>query len=145
MKHYIISLLFVVSFGGYATCFEYAAGQFGVDVSVLRAIAAVESNFQGDAMSINSNHSYDIGIMQINSVHKPVIEKAGLHMADLLNPCTNVIVGAWLLQGAIQREDGDVWKGVGRYHSATPKYSAIYIRRIQKAFNQRSNSVTTMK
>lgn len=129
----VVMAALLVCSGAQARCFAYAAEKFGVDETLLRAIARVESGFNEQALNINTNHSYDIGMMQINSIHRATLEKAGLAMTDLLDPCTNVIVGAWLLESAIRRSDGDVWKGVGRYHSATPSRALTYIRRVRKA------------
>lgn len=129
----LVALTLCFSTGVQANCFPYAASRFGVQETILRAIARVESGFNGQALNVNTNASYDIGMMQINSIHKETLEKAGLTMTDLLEPCTNVIVGAWLLEEAIRRSDGDVWKGVGRYHSATPALASVYIRKVREA------------
>ncbi|HAL9713135.1 TPA: lytic transglycosylase domain-containing protein, partial [Escherichia coli] len=32
----------------------------------------------------------------------------------------------------------DVWEGVGRYHSATPKYKYRYIEKVKKVYNKHS-------
>ena len=129
----LITLSLCFSSGVQANCFPYAASRFGVDETILRAIARVESGFNGQALNVNKNASYDIGMMQINSIHKDTLEKTGLTMTDLLEPCTNVIVGAWLLERAIQRSDGDIWKGVGRYHSGTPELALSYTQKVRKA------------
>jgi len=135
-KYAFLVSLFLFSSHIEAACFSYAAERFGVDEIILKSIAHVESSFNDHAMNVNNNRSYDIGIMQINSIHKQTLEKAGLTMVDLLDPCTNVIVGAWLLGDAIERSGGDVWEGVGRYHSATPKYAEVYIDKVRKAFKR---------
>lgn len=132
----LISCLMLASFPSQAYCFSYAAARFGVDADILRAIARAESSMNPDALNVNKNNSYDIGMMQINSIHEPVLKKAGLSLATLSEPCTNVIVGAWLLKGATERAGGDIWHGVGNYHSVTPKHHNVYISKVRKAFEQ---------
>lgn len=129
----VMSAVMLTSFSSHAFCFSYAAERFHVDEDILRAIAKVESSFNPKALNVNKNKSYDIGLMQINSIHEPVLKKAGLSLEALREPCTNVIVGAWILNNATQRAGGDVWHGVGNYHSATPVYHDIYISKVRKA------------
>jgi soluble lytic murein transglycosylase-like protein len=134
---FVLTLVCGLPLSAQAHCFDYAAQRFDVDADILRAIARVESNFNHKAMNVNNNKSYDIGMMQINSIHKSALEKAGVKMEDLMEPCTNVIVGAWILKGSIERAGGDTWKGVGYYHSSTPKFYEVYISKVKKAFANR--------
>lgn len=119
-----------------AHCFKLAAESFGVNQNILMAIAQVESGYNENALNINKNKTFDIGIMQINSIHLNVLSKIGLKQDNLLDPCTNIIVGAWLLKEATYRENGDVWRGVGRYHSATPALAQKYIEKVQVSFGK---------
>ncbi|QLK63784.1 transglycosylase SLT domain-containing protein (plasmid) [Enterobacteriaceae bacterium Kacie_13] len=135
MKKLLLSVVLMLVFSQVqAHCFNYAAQKFNVDEDILRAIAKVESGYNANAVNVNKNHSVDLGLMQINSIHVPKLSKAGIKMEDLLEPCTNVIVGAWLLRGSIDRANGDLWRGVGYYHSATPRFYLSYISKVKKAF-----------
>lgn len=84
----------------------------------------------------NSNGSYDIGPMQVNTVHLPDLAKTyGLPkstVAQLLayDGCFNVAVGSWLLRQATNAVNGDFWRGIGRYHSRTPERANSYILRV---------------
>lgn len=101
-------------------CWLEAGQRYGVSPNLLYAIASVESNL--DALAINLTHrhrtgSYDIGLMQINSSHLPVLGLHGIRELDLYDPCTNIHVGAWLLARAF-RETGYGWQSVGAYNAA---------------------------
>jgi hypothetical protein len=46
------------------------------------------------------------------------LSKFGIGPKDLMNPCVNIFVSAWLYAQRI-REYGNTWDAVGAYHSKT--------------------------
>ncbi|ACZ13017.1 lytic transglycosylase domain-containing protein [Sulfurospirillum deleyianum] len=40
---------------------------------------------------------FDMGIMQINSIHKPMLDRANISLYDLFDPKVNIQVGAYIL------------------------------------------------
>lgn len=102
-----------------ANCWQIAGSRYHIDPLLLYAIAKVESGLNTNAHNVNSDGSHDIGLMQINSRHLPALAKFGITERHLLSqPCTSVIVGAWVLAGFI-REKGYDWQAVGAYNAGT--------------------------
>ncbi len=100
-----------------ANCWQLAASRYHVDPLLLYAIAKVESGLNPHARNVNSDGSQDIGLMQINSRHLPALAQWGITEQHLITqPCTSVMVGAWILAGFI-REQGYGWQAVGAYNA----------------------------
>ena len=111
-------LLFGIVLPAHA-CWQDAAARYGIDARLLYAIAQQESSL--DPQAINRSHaertgSVDVGLMQVNSRWLPVLARHGIREADLLEPCTNLRVGAWILAQNFQRY-GATWEAVGAYHA----------------------------
>lgn len=140
----ILSLMFVGN--AHATCFDRAAQTYGVEARLLKAIAKVESSGKSDAINMNKHKnsvSYDIGLMQINSTwlrHK-FFKEMGYQKEHLLMPCTNVMVGAWVLANNF-RDYGTNWEAVGAYNASCKTLSPAacqrvrlkYINKVYKAY-----------
>lgn len=118
------------------SCMEKAAALHHVDLSLLRAIAKVESNMNPKAVGKNKNGSSDTGLMQINDWWLPTLAKHGIKKSDLLDACTSAYVGAWILAHSIQQH-GLTWRAVGAYNSPTEKNQQIYADKVNKALAQR--------
>ena len=111
-------------------CFETASTRFNVDKRMLVAIAKTESSLNPNAVGPkNSNGSYDIGMMQINTGWLPTLSKLGISRSDLLNGCNNIYVGAWIMAHNIHRH-GSTWKAVGAYNASTASKQVAYANRV---------------
>lgn len=78
-------------------CFADASEKHNVDERVLIAIAKYESNFNERAVGPKDRGGHtSYGIMQISDVWKPLLEKNGLTIEDLYEPCKNIQLGAYL-------------------------------------------------
>lgn len=126
-----------------------AARHAGVHPDLLSSIVWVESRAWPWALNINSVGLYprtraeaewvlgrvgddvDIGYAQVSYRHWG--RALGLRKADLLEPRTNLILGALILRQGMEREAG--WGGVGRYHSATPHRKLFYAYRVAKTLS----------
>lgn len=117
----------------YADCFDDAARWQGVHAGILRAIAIQENRRCDTTIHKNKNGSIDIGCMQINSIHLPELAKYAITKESLLNPCTNIFVGARLYKKMVVKY-GNTWTAVGAYHSETPKYREVYARSVEGIF-----------
>ena len=112
-------------------CWDAAATRYGVSRELLYAIARTESGMNPFAIGRNVNGSHDIGLMQINSTWLPALAPHGIGEHELLEPCTNIQVGAWILAGNVQRL-GYTWEAVGAYHTADPALARAYAARIYR-------------
>lgn len=118
----------------YKKCFEEAANRYGLDQRMLVAIAKTESGIRSGVIGPkNSNDTYDIGVMQINSAWRPTLAKYGISEQGLMDPCTNIHVGAWILATNIQTH-GPTWKAVGAYNARTPSKQVVYVKKVQRNY-----------
>lgn len=119
-------------------CIIQEAQRQQFDVLRVLAVLKAEGGRVGQ-YSRNTNGSYDVGPMQLNTVHIPEFAKLyGVSeptMAQLLayDGCFNVAVGAMVLRKRTNEANGDFWYGIGRYHSKTPAVSTKYILRVYSA------------
>jgi soluble lytic murein transglycosylase-like protein len=131
----IFTLFSTSSFAGINNkyCFDDAAQKSGVNKDLLVAIAMVESGFNSRAINQNKNGTKDIGVMQINSIHFPLLQDANINQKDLFNACVNIHVGALILKKCIEKYGG-TWNAIGAYNAGGSKTpNAIRLRRIYAA------------
>lgn len=117
-------------------CFESQAARYGLDSSLLRSIAVVESGLRPGVD--NNDHlqrtgTRDIGLMQINTGWLPVLHKYGIGLSELREPCTNIEVGAWILADLVRRH-GNSWDAVGAYNAACIQLKGDACRRARSAY-----------
>jgi len=113
----------------YDSIFEKAGRDFGIESSLLKRIATIESSLNPRAMNQNKNGTVDIGLMQINSMHLRGLSKIGVTREALLDPEVNVYVGALLLSSHI-RKRGYNLQAIGCYHSANPVFKNQWLKRL---------------
>lgn len=140
----IVALLFLchISLLADSNYYEEAGRHFGIDPRLLWAIAKIESDHNPYAINVNKNGTEDIGIMQINTVHLPFLEKKGISKKDLFNPRINIFVGAWVLQECFKKH-GFTKNAVTCYNGriennpyADKVLSALY--RAERLYNKRN-------
>lgn len=117
-------------------CWREAAQTWGVPADLLYAIAKVESSLTPQA--VNRSHmarsgTYDIGLMQINSTHLPVLARYGISESDLFDACTNLQVGAWLLAHNFARW-GHSWEAIGAYNASCTQLKGAACRKARSSY-----------
>ncbi len=119
-------------------CLTEAAATHRLPPAMLVVLLNVEHGTLG-RVSRNTNGTVDIGPMQVNTIWVPRIAAhwntapASAYAALRDNLCANLEGGAWILRQAMDETHGDVWGGVGIYHSHDPRHSAPYLRQVLKA------------
>ena len=123
-----------------ALCIFTAAQTYVVPPSVILGILSVEGGRIGQAVK-NTNDTYDLGPMQINTLWIPELAKfwnvdkkeATRLVRD--DPCINIGVGAWILRKNMDRT-GSLNKGIAHYHSGTPKLGSKYRKKVISAMKR---------
>jgi len=83
----------------------------------------------------NSNGTFDLGLLQINTSWLPIIAARLRRDAGVVHrwlrddACFNIGVGAWIFL-SVYRQNHDFWRAVGAYHSPTDWRARIYIHRV---------------
>lgn len=91
---------------------------------------------------LTKSQSVDVGMMQINvkwhahRVSEPV---------DLLDPLTNVRVGAEILNELFDRYPNNAIKAIGLYHSGTPEKAARYGKTVWRVYSSLLEKFTGYK
>lgn len=133
MKKFAIILLLLPSMAQ-AYCFKEAGERYGIEPSLLIAIAKTESSMNPKAKSPVGA----IGLMQIYKSWFPTLHKRfGITEQQLWQPCTNVMVGAWILANEFQQR-GRNWNAIGAYNAACTKLKGVECLRARQKY---ANSV----
>lgn len=135
MKKVIIIIIgSMLSFCSYAKCWKNAAEKYKVDPYILYSIAFFESTHDNTKVNHNQNGTVDKGIMQINSIWLPELSNIGYTEKTLNDPCLSLKAGAYILSQKIAHANGNIWKGVGMYHSSTPKRRNDYSDKVRRVY-----------
>ena len=125
-RQLLIPLISAVASGAVqAYCYVQAGERYGVEPNLLMAMSYQESTFKPWLQSRNSNNTVDLGLMGINTIHLQELGRYGITAEMLLDPCQNVMAGAFLLKKRVN-EYGYTWRAVGAYHSRTPDINERY-------------------
>ena len=72
----------------------------------------------------------------------PQLAEYGYTQQDIqFNPCTNVMVGTWILSQKMtlpSTASGSYWQQVANYHSVTPKFNQDYQHAVKQHYQQLS-------
>ncbi|WP_144581952.1 lytic transglycosylase domain-containing protein [Campylobacter coli] len=114
---FLTALLFTNCLFAQKNYFIQAGEIFEINPQLLWVIAYKESRLTPDIISKpNKNGTYDIGIMQINSIHLPRLKKQyNISESDLLRPKINIFVGAEILKMCLDKH-GLNEKGITCYN-----------------------------
>ena len=126
-----------------ATCLMMAAQNYNVPPAVMLGIMHVEGGKVGQAVGPNTNGTYDLGPMQVNTMWAKTLSgywKVNYSTAMSMikdDPCINVHVAAWILRQRLN-ESGNLTLAIAHYHSKTPKFGYVYARKVIGAMRRMS-------
>lgn len=117
-----------------AACLMLASQTYSIPPAVLVGIYKAEGGKVGQEVR-NTNGSYDLGPMQINTIWMPDLAKrwgvseetARKWVRD--DACTNVGVAAWIFKSHLN-ETGSLSQAIAHYHSRTPVHGTKYKGRV---------------
>lgn len=117
-------------------CADQASHAFGVPIEVIHVILEVEGGWAGAEIR-NTNGSYDLGVMQINTQWLRKLSRFGVTRADIRdNVCVNISVGTWLL--ASELAAGRTFaEAIARYHSPTRRHQQRYLKKAAEYLERR--------
>lgn len=110
-------------------CMEEAGRRHGIHPVYLWAIAKQESGFRPTALNRNTNGSVDMGMMQINDRWLPTLARYGISREQVMEPCNNIKIGAWILAQNIRRY-GYNWRAIGAYNAVSRDKQVRYARNV---------------
>jgi soluble lytic murein transglycosylase-like protein len=134
----VLALATVSPFGAHASCWQEASNVHVIDPILLQSIGWQESRGRAAAVGpLLPDGNRALGVMQINTIHLPALKAQGIGRNDLFDPCTSVMVGAWVLRDCIDRF-GQSWRAVGCYyagpHSKSFDKMASYVADVKRHY-----------
>jgi hypothetical protein len=126
-------------------CVVQAAAKQHVPANVLLAIASIEGGKNGQ-MVRNENGSSDISHFQINTAtYKVELAPYGVSLYDLQwRGCYNAEIAGFLLSKRLNEAgEADFWTKAANYHSRTPKYNAVYRKKLVALSTEWANWLQT--
>src|SRR3989338_3430907 len=116
-------------------CINDAAYEYHVPAKLIISVLNVEGGKVGQAVK-NTNGSYDLGPMQINTSWQKPLQQQGVSLQQVRDDaCTNIKVVTWILSRNIA--DGkDLFDGIGDYHSHTTRFNQQYSYQIRLRYTE---------
>ena len=133
--------------------FESTAGELDVPLSVVLAIAKVESEIKPWTLNIEgrsyrfaskdealakaedasaAGRSFDVGIMQIN---RWWLDRYDISLEAAFDPLANIYLGCWIFKQELVRHK-NLRAAIGAYHSPDPLRASRYANQVIKALTR---------
>ena len=95
----------------------------------------------------NDYPRFDMGMMQINSIHKPLLDKARISFSDLFDPIVNIQVGAYVLANCLQRHPNNHADAINAYNGKIDNnpYSSKVLTEFKKLYGTYDNTTKRRK
>lgn len=122
------------------TCLDHIVAQYQVNPLVLTLIANNEGGWSGARVK-NNDGTFDMGLMQINTIHLPELSRYGITETMLVNnDCINVGVAAWYVRrvthGISLATQKDYFRAIARYHNKSEPHISVYAEKLSAVFER---------
>ncbi len=116
-------------------CVHSAADKYNIPVEILYSVVVVEGGRPG-MLKRNTNGSYDMGVMQINTKTWGPKLYAYFPKRELIeDPCASVYAGAYIIASErVHSKNKNIWQAVARYHSRNPIYQIPYVHKVKRIY-----------
>jgi len=121
-------------------CLDAVIQSYQIHPIVLSVIARTEGGWAGAKIK-NTDGSYDLGLMQINTIHLPELSAFGLTEKMLVNnECINLGVAAWYVRRVTVNQDLDnrsaFFRSIARFHNKQEPHISVYAEKLEQAFER---------
>lgn len=117
-------------------CVATAARRYHIPLRAMLGVLRTEGGSVGQRVG-NTNGTDDHGPFQINTVWVNELKAFG-YTDEILteNYCASAMAAAYIMRYEINLAGGDFWKGIGNYHSRTPRHHDRYVKEVYKNSNR---------
>lgn len=120
-------------------CVQSNAADYNLNPLIILSVMKIESGGRTGIVARNTNGTDDLGPGQFNTATwaKLLIEKYKIPREALINDmCQAVRAMAFAIRTEVNGAGGDLWKGIGNYHSRTPKHHVKYVALVYGAYKK---------
>jgi soluble lytic murein transglycosylase-like protein len=133
-------------------CLPDIATYYQVPQLLVQSIMIIEGGKVGDKIGPNRNKTYDLGVMQINTIWEKELNKKFRidEHALIWNECTNIAVGTWILASRYVEFNNDWTTAIMAYNAGYKlengrKYAEKVLTVWNKLHNKQSEQTNNLK
>lgn len=122
-----------------AKCVNVSAKDYELNPLILLSVLKQESGGRTGIVSPNTNGTYDLGPAQFNTSSWAAVfqNKFSISRDALINNmCQAIRAMAYAVRTEIDKAGGDIWKGIGNYHSRTPVHHQKYVKAVYAQYQR---------
>lgn len=121
-------------------CLARVTARYKVHPLILSVIARVEGGRAGMRLK-NRNGTFDLGLMQINTVHLETMAQYGITETMIQNnDCINLGIAAWYVRTVAEGETASnpegYFRAIARYHSKQEPHISVYTKKLMEAYRR---------